>query len=182
MKYLKLLKDLQASNKFSEDTVGNSKNLFTAAAGRSNGLNFMLDLHSNSISFGSLDNDFAAFRVLIGQATEFPAVKEYGHLIEPGYQHFLSVSSQVLSASDIKSLKPKERKCHFEDEGNLNFYEKYSYRNCMFECGIQNTEKLVGCIPWYLPHGPNSTICDPWVEKTFIKLLEDASQARTEWV
>ena len=172
--YSKLIKELQASNKFSEGTVVLNENMFSAEAGRSNGLSFMLDLHSDSISFGSLDDDFGAFRVLIGEATEFPAVKEYGHLIEPGYHHFLSVSSQVFSASDIKSLKPKDRKCHFEDEGDLKFYERYSYRNCRFECSIQNTEKLVGCIPWYFPHGHNSTICDPWVEKEFMKLMGDA--------
>ena len=80
-----------------------------AAAAKTNGLTLTLDLHSNSVSFGSLHQDFAAFRIFVGQQSEFPAVKEYGHLVQPGQEHFLSISSQVFTASGIESLSPEDK-------------------------------------------------------------------------
>ena len=57
----------------------------------------------------------------------------------------------------------------FEDEGDLEFYKKYTRANCRFECGIKKAEKEFGCIPWFLPHGDNADICDPWIARNFSK-------------
>ena len=52
--------------------------------GKMNGLRLALDLHSNSISFGSLDQDFNAFSLFIGQRAEFPVLKEKSLQLQPG--------------------------------------------------------------------------------------------------
>ena len=63
--------------------------------GLENGLQLTLDLHSNLQSFGTLLRDFSAFSVFVGQPTEFPAMKKRSIYLQPGQQHFLSLSSQV---------------------------------------------------------------------------------------
>jgi hypothetical protein len=107
----------------------------------------------------------------IGHPTEFPSLEERGILLQPGHEHYLSLSSQIFTAYGIKDLDPEDRQCFFPDEGNLDLYKKYTFQNCRFECGINLTEKLLGCTPWYLPQGSNSTICDPWTAIRFSKLL-----------
>ena len=53
--------------------------------GKMNGLRLTLDLHSNSVSFGSLDQDYNAFSLFIGQRAEFPVLKEKSLQLQPGY-------------------------------------------------------------------------------------------------
>ena len=165
--YTQLIKTMQ------NITENDEKKSVPATEGINNGLSIVLDLHSASESLGSIENDFRAFRVYIGQPTEFPALQKRGLIIEPGREHFVDLTSQVFSSSDgIKSLDPKKRNCFFNKEGSLEFYEEYTYTNCMLECGIKETEKVTDCIPWYLPHGPDSPVCDPWMTMDFRKLME----------
>ena len=77
----------------------------------------------------------------------------------------------MFSSSGIEYLQPSKRNFYFRNEGNLEFYKEYTYSNCRFECGIQLAEEDIGCIPWYLPHGQNSTYCDPWKTMEFRKLI-----------
>ena len=74
-------------------------------------------------------------------------------ILQPGHQHFLSLSTQVISASpNIRSLTAQERNCYFSTEGDLEFYETYSYDNCVLECKIKIAERKFKCTPWFLPH------------------------------
>ena len=152
-----------------ESESKSDKQKLKATVGVDDGLKLTLDLHSNNESFGTILQDFAAFRVFIGHPSEFPTMKRNSLLVEPGKEHFLSLSSEVLSAQGIKNLDPKDRKCYFPNEGSLEFYEKYTFQNCNFECAAKIGESQLGCTPWFLPHSSNSTICDPWAEREFLK-------------
>ena len=44
--------------------------------GRRNGLRLTLDLHSNTVSFGSLDQQYSAFNLFIGRPAQFPMMRE----------------------------------------------------------------------------------------------------------
>ena len=57
----------------------------------------------------------------------------------------------MVSTNDIENIAPEARKCYFEDEWDLTFYEKYTFINCQLECAILEVEKILGCIPWHLP-------------------------------
>ena len=169
--YTDLVQTMQNSSRYSLNKSGN-KHKIAGAVGIKNGLRLVLDLHSNFESFGSIETDFRAFRIFIGQPTEFAALQERSLIIEPGREHFIDLTSQVFSSSGIKHIHPKDRNCNFKSEGSLEFFKEYTYTNCRLECGIKATEKEVGCIPWYLPHDPsNSTTCDPWKTILFRKLL-----------
>ena len=92
-------------------------------------------------------------QVYIGSHTEFPAINKKAIVIEPGREHFLSLKTQLISANKkIKKLSSEERNCFFSGEGDLEFYDLYSYDNCVLECKIKITEKKYNCTPWFLPH------------------------------
>ena len=122
-----------------------------ARVGQNNGLKLTLDLHSNTVSFGTLDQEYEGFSVFIGHPAEFPMMKEDSLKLEPGREHFVKLSASVVSTDDIKDIAPMARDCFFADEGNLDFYKKYTFSNCRLECAIKRTEKIFKCVPWHLP-------------------------------
>ena len=75
--YRDLVRDMQG------DKVDKVKEV-KSQVGKMNGLRLTLDLHSNSVSFGSLDQDYNAFSLFIGQRAEFPVLKEKSLQLQPG--------------------------------------------------------------------------------------------------
>ena len=57
----------------------------------------------------------------------------------------------IYSSEDIREVAPIDRGCYFQDERDLEFYEKYTFINCHLDCAILEAEKALGCIPWHLP-------------------------------
>ena len=165
--FSKLVRDMQIT-----DYLGAGKmEVIKAKPGRRNGIRIIVDLHTNTQSHGSVYDDYDAFKVFVGQAHEFPNMQDYSLPINPGQEHFLSISSTILTASqEIKTIKPEDRDCYFPDESNLEFYQHYTYSNCQLECSMKNAQTQLGCTPWYLPQG-NSTPCDPWTARKFTNLM-----------
>ena len=119
--------------------------------GERNGLRLTLDLHSNTVSFGTLDREYDAFNFFIGHPSEFPMIRDKSLKVQPGREHFIDISAVVVSTNDIKDLAPEARDCCFADEGNLDFYESYTFSNCRLECAIKKSEEIFNCVPWNLP-------------------------------
>ena len=127
------------------------KKQVNSTVGQKNGLRLTLDLQSNTMSFGTLDQEYKAFSVFIGHPAEFPMMKEKSLRIEPGREHFIDLSATLVSTNDIKDIPPEARDCFFPDEGNLEFYKKYTSSNCKLECAIKRSEEIFECVPWHLP-------------------------------
>ena len=49
-----------------------------------NGLRLTLDLHSNTVSFGTLDQAYNGFKVLIGGPSEFPMMRKKSIKLQAG--------------------------------------------------------------------------------------------------
>ena len=141
--YQKLVKTMQGDENTAKQVM--------SKVGRRNGLRLTLDLHSNNVSFGTLDQDYNAFKVFIGQPAEFPMMKEKGIQLQPGREHFVELSARVVSTKDIEDIDPEARECFFSNEGNLDFYKNYTFSNCRLECAIKAAQDKYGCVPWHLP-------------------------------
>ena len=147
--YQRLVKELQQGDSTTKKTKVKSE------VGQRNGLRLTVDLHSNSVSFGTLDQEYNAFNIFIGHPTDFPMMKEKSLKVQPGREHFIDLSAVFVSTKDIKDLAPEARECFFADEGNLDFYQNYTFSNCRLECAIKKSEKIFGCVPWHLPRVRN---------------------------
>lgn len=64
--------------------------------GKKEGLRLTLDLHSNHASFGTITEDFNAFSIFMGSPAEFPVLRERSLQLEPGQEHSLELSAQVM--------------------------------------------------------------------------------------
>ena len=80
-KYRELVRDMQGEG----NATGEVEEV-KSQVGKMNGLRLTLDLHSNSVSFGSLEHDYNAFNVFIGQRAEFPILKEKSLQLQPGQE------------------------------------------------------------------------------------------------
>ena len=132
---------------------GAKKKTIKTSNGINNGLRIILDLHSNQVSFGTLETEFSAFSVFLGRPDDFPMMKRKSLKIQPGQEHFIEISGTRMIAKDIKTLSPETRLCYFPDEGYPypSLYSRYTKDNCYLECHMREAEKAVGCVPWYLP-------------------------------
>ena len=63
--------------------------------GKKEGLRLTLDLHSNQASFGSVNEDYNAFRVYLGGPSEFPVLQERSLSLEPGQEHSLELTAKA---------------------------------------------------------------------------------------
>ena len=140
--YSALIKDLQGETRIRK---------VESQEGRKNGLRLTLDLHSNKVSFGSLDQQYSAFNLFIGRPAQFPMMRDKSIQLQPGREHFVDLSATVVSTNGIRDILPEARECFFTDEGDLEFYKRYTFSNCRLECGIKKAEQQLGCIPWHLP-------------------------------
>ena len=84
--YRRLVESMQAS-------TGNYT--VQSQSGEKSGLRLVLDLHSNRVSFGTLNQDFFAFKVFIGEPAEFPVIKKRSLELQPGREHFVELKAQV---------------------------------------------------------------------------------------
>ena len=137
------------------------KRMVTSQVGEESGLRLTLDLHSNTVSFGTLNQEYEAFKVFVGDPAEFPMMRENSLKVEPGREHFVHLSATVVNTSDIKDIDPDARDCFFPDEGDLDFYERYTFSNCRLECAIKKTEKMFKCVAWHLPR-VKAFFCNSW--------------------
>ena len=130
--------------------------------GINNGLRIILDLHSNKVSFGTLETEFDSFSVFLGRPEDFPMIKRKSLKIQPGQEHFIEISGTRTIADDIKSLSPEQRKCYFPKEDFLSpsLYSRYTVDNCRLECRMKEAEKKTKCVPWYLPQVGPSNFCE----------------------
>jgi len=156
-----------------------------SSTGRKEGLQLVLDLHSNQASLGTITGNYAAFEVFLGQPSEFPLLTERSIQLEPGREHSLELGAQVLSSTGVRELAPEDRRCFYPDEGDLHLYSRYTFTNCRFECGMREVEGVLGCVPWFLPQvllhpqatpaqGNHSRPCDPWTARTFTRRVNAA--------
>ena len=183
--YQQLVKELQG-NKTTQKVKSQE--------GSKNGLKLILDLHSNTVSFGTLDQQYNAFNLFIGQPAQFPMMRDKSIRLQPGREHFVDLSATVVATNGIENILPEARGCLFNDEGDLEFYKSYTFTNCRLECRIKEAEMKYKCIPWHLPkvsmmsmtntsenihfhliQGENSTTCDPWTSRDFMDEMRTQS-------
>ena len=154
--------------KLVEQMQGQSETLkVRSAAGQESGLSLTLDLHSNTVSFGTHDQRHSAFSVFVGAPQEFPMMREHGIQLEPGREHFIDLSADLVTTNNLRDIEPSARDCFFTDEGDLDFYESYTFSNCRLECGIKKAEDKYNCIPWHLPQVPESRISKFFIHPNF---------------
>ena len=69
--------------------------------GARNGLRLTLDLHSNTVSLGTLDQQHNAFKMFIGEPAQFPMMLDKSVPLQPGREHFVDTCHNKRNQKDI---------------------------------------------------------------------------------
>lgn len=137
-------------NHFPQEAVG---------PGESCGLSIVVD--ANVDDYFCSSTNVAGFKVILHNPTETPAIKELGLYLAPGQETKFLIQVQKLdSTPEIKDIAVDRRKCAFDSEGGLLFYETYSKQNCEMECQAAKYIEYCGCIEHYMPRiYTNASLC-----------------------
>ena len=157
------------------------KNGPTIYPGRAEGLELVLDAHTDKIAPGSIADKFRGFHVVIDGKEKYPFTSRNGILVKAGQTNEIAISATRFEADEgIRDVPKEKRDCLFPDELALNLTQNYSQANCFFECKVEYIRKKLldkngkHCIPWFYPRKNNTLyeICDPWTTWKFQEELK----------
>ena len=87
--------------------------------------------------------------------------------INPNIRSYIGIRgyhSWITEAAD--QWKPDQKKCASRDDIELDVFEAYTRKNCVFECQAKEFFDKCGCLPYHYPDfylawkGVNSTACN----------------------
>ncbi len=148
----------------------------TSEAGRSKGLEVVLDAHSDVLSGGTVTEDFDGFYAIIDHKDQYPMTTRKSVLIRPGHNNFVSLgATQILASESIKDIEREKRNCLFAEEMKMKKHNTYTQANCLLECQLDFAMETLSindsCLPWYFPTNDQESIriCNPWEARDFRK-------------
>ncbi len=153
-------------------------------AGRSMGLQLILDAHTDALEAFSVRNVFQGFTVLITNPGSYLLTDLKGFQVKPGENNMIALSAQMIDADDgLHSIYPVDRACIFSDETeHIKLFKTYSQENCIFECSffyaqgiLKEEENLTDlCTPWYFPFSDNNYIlCNPFQNFRISQIMQN---------
>ena len=139
--YQKLVDSMQARDK--KQSLNDGKEKWNRnpvpQEGRDKGLELVLDAHRDTISGGTLMEDFDGFFAIIDSNEQFPMIKRKSVLIRPGHNNFIAMKATKVTANhNIRNIPTEKRNCLFYDEMKMNVNQNYSQANCIFESKLEN--------------------------------------------
>ena len=106
-------------------------------AGRSKGLQVILDAHSNLLAGGTVAEDFDGFYAIIDSKDQYPMTTRKSVLLRPGHNNFVSMSATKITSNNIYDIEPPKRNCFFPADRKMDVHKYYSQANCMLECQLR---------------------------------------------
>ncbi|KAJ0178602.1 hypothetical protein K1T71_005377 [Dendrolimus kikuchii] len=99
-------------------------------------------------------------RIYIHHPGDLPKSSLYYYAALDDQLSTIAVKCNIVNTSSklLKKL-PKERKCYFEGEKNLTYFNMYTAKNCMLECLSNYTFQKCGCVGFYMPHNDSNQLC-----------------------
>ncbi|XP_046802993.1 pickpocket protein 28 [Lucilia cuprina] len=103
------------------------------------------------------------FKILVHNPAEQPKISNYGFLMTTGREARIPIEPVYQDAvSSIRSIRTSVRRCLFSDEGDLEYFQTYSRKNCELECEARILMQKCSCVLYYLPRfNPDVPICGP---------------------
>ncbi|KAG4078351.1 hypothetical protein HA402_013061 [Bradysia odoriphaga] len=65
----------------------------------------------------------------------------------------------LVVAEELEIYEPNIRQCYYTYERRLKYYKNYTQSHCESECLVDYMLDLCGCVPYYMPHFPDTNIC-----------------------
>lgn len=64
----------------------------------------------------------------------------------------ISIKPQMIRTNErLRSFEPLDRNCYFQGEKDLLYFKNYNQKNCEYECIVNTTLEMCGCVGFYMP-------------------------------
>ncbi|XP_059060865.1 pickpocket protein 28-like [Achroia grisella] len=120
------------------------------------------------------------FKIWLHNPAELPNMGQNFFRLPIKHQSAAAVTPRVTATSDgLKHYPPHKRNCFFPEERYLSFFRIYTQRNCELECSSNHTAYRCGCVPLYMPHGPDTKVCGPGKRQCVTNAFEELSLSKS---
>jgi hypothetical protein len=68
--------------------------------------------------------------------------------LKAGFKYTIWVSATQTKQVDLETLEKSQRQCILSDETESQLYSRYSQRNCLIQCKIEEAASKCDCVPW----------------------------------
>jgi len=118
------------------------------------GLIVILNPNVEEYKTDAVKNNFIGFKTLVHSPYDFPYVEAVGKAMGPNirsYMGFLGFHSWITEAADA-NYDPEQKKCSSKKgDIELDVFQDYTRKNCVFECQAKSIFKKCGCLPYHYP-------------------------------
>lgn len=92
------------------------------------------------------------FKIYLHTPGEIPAMSRKSYRVPAFQEAELSINpTYITTANGLRSYKPNQRQCFFNDERRLRFFKIYAQTNCEAECLANFTYLECGCVQFSMP-------------------------------
>ena len=116
------------------------------------GLIVILNPNEPEYKTDAVKNNFIGFKTHVHSPFDFPYVEAVGKAMDQNirsYIGFVGFHSWITEAAD--AYKTGDKKCASKNDIELDVFQGYTRRNCIFECQAKSMFKKCGCLPYYYP-------------------------------
>lgn len=134
------------------------------------------------VKIPKMENDFLCsdllegFKIQIHSANEVPRLKKFFYHIP--FDHDVRIAARpeimVTSSSLIDNYGPKQRKCIADNEHSLRFFKKYTQSNCHLDTLVYDTNRICGCVLFWMPRFNETKVCSVWAEFQCVERVENS--------
>ncbi|KAB0792959.1 hypothetical protein PPYR_12579 [Photinus pyralis] len=146
----------------------------TSMTGTNGGMEVVLQTIVRDANYNCGDS-LKGYKVMVHHPGEMPRFHQ--HYFWVPLDQLISVSikpNMITTYGDLKSYKPWDRQCYFEEEKQLKYFKIYNQQNCLLECLTNITFEKCGCVNFHMPRTDDMPLCGP-------ALLNCASSANDEF-
>ena len=116
------------------------------------GLKVVLNPNEQEYKTDAMKNNFIGFKYLVHSPYDFPYVEAVGKAMGPNIQShigFLGFHSWITDNAD--AYKPGQKNCASKHDIELDVFQDYTRKNCVFECMAKSLFRKCGCLPYQYP-------------------------------
>ncbi|XP_055303762.1 pickpocket protein 28-like [Sitodiplosis mosellana] len=116
------------------------------------------------------------FKIWIHSAEEVPRLKKnfYHAAYDSDVRISVKANLMMTSPSLIKNYSQEQRKCIAENEHNLVFFKRYTQRNCFVDTLALQTNKICGCVLFWMPRLNSTKVCSYYTEYKCVEVVENS--------
>ncbi|XP_068083948.1 pickpocket protein 28 [Anabrus simplex] len=112
------------------------------------------------------------FKVMLHNPAVFPQVRQPFFQIPSKRQVMVWVKPEMMETDDhLRSYSPADRRCYFQKERILRYFNVYTQESCELECISNYTMKKCGCVMFYMPRSSDMPVCGSTKTQCVVKGL-----------